>query len=480
MVIVPGFRSHIFFLNFVDEDDNMVIGNYVSEGKKLYLDVFSQHQPIPYLMSSAIQQTISPENIFMNVKRHREFVILWSLVWIFILTYRFGWPVYGASLVIELAKINFLGNLFLAESLVVYPLLYVMSYLLLTKKYLVNYELWFVIGLIGFMGFTLAPLWPLLAALIIWIYAHTDRKKSFLIISVLIALIFVSLLSLYSGVGDYWRQVVVINYQYYLPLTSELGVGESLLKAFTAPIFVLINGHSTPLLLLLKILSVGFILELFFLIKSKHYVRSCILFAALGLSSLRYIDPSQTLYGAFHMLPWFSLLVLFNFTQIHVRTIRIIIIFCVVVAATMLARVSLWDQRDPATDYYVHYSPHEDVSQAVTILSQDSPQTIWVEPVSYWPYWHTFAKPYSSMIFYYGWMDQVPLLKDSLTTKLQAGLPTIIIIDDQGLGIGSYIQQYQPLSRDGKPTSLYLRQDKFKDISDAAKAKLSYYRFEIN
>jgi len=140
LLVAPGFRSHIFFLNFVDEDDNIVIGNLAGEGKKLYTDVYTQHQPIMFYLSAGIEKVVKPDNILMTVKRHREFMIVWSFLWIFILIYRFGLPLFFASAVIELMKINLLGNLFLAESFVVYPLIYLISYLVYKNQKKIDWE----------------------------------------------------------------------------------------------------------------------------------------------------------------------------------------------------------------------------------------------------------------------------------------------------------------------------------------------------
>ena len=476
---IPSFRNHIFYLSFVDEEDNIVIGNYVSEGKKLYQDVFSQHQPTLFLLSAGWQKIVDPDNMRMVVKRHRELMIIWSIIWIFILTSRFGWPLFFAGTVLELTKIDFLGNLFLAESFVVYPLIYLVAYVLESSHRPVNVEMFFVICLIWFVWFSLAPVWPLLGAILLWLIYETKQKKLVLSLILLIGLSFVVIMSGYIGIRQYWTDAIFINYKHYIPLTTRIGLLPSLLKAFLAPIFALWSSGGA-LLNVIKVLSLGFIIQIFWLIKDKLYGKAIMFIAILGLSNLRYIDPSTTLYGAFHMLPWFGLLIFFNILEITKHKLNIVLITVIFIVTLGVAKHSLWDRRDISTDYYVHFSPLEDIRKAVEIIASEGGHTIWVEPVQYWPHWRTGAGQFTTMVNYYGWMNQTPPLKQELKGALSSSLPTIVWAENTRLGIGDYLSQYTSIYRDDKATSLYLRSDKIPSLSPKQRQDLSYYRFEIN
>jgi hypothetical protein len=101
LLTLSFYRSHIFAIHFVDEDDNIVIGNYVREGRTLYSEVFSQHQPSMFVISAGIQNAFSVDNFLMVIKRHREFMIAWSILWVLILTARFGWPLLMTTTIID-------------------------------------------------------------------------------------------------------------------------------------------------------------------------------------------------------------------------------------------------------------------------------------------------------------------------------------------------------------------------------------------
>src|SRR5258708_38435404 len=124
ILVALFYRYHIFNHHFVDEEDNLVLGYYLTSGEKLYQDVFSHHQPFAYILSTAIQKKTQPTSVFLLIKRHREFMIFWSLIWGIFLLIRFRTLFIPILLIYELAKIYLFGNLFLADGLVVYPLLY--------------------------------------------------------------------------------------------------------------------------------------------------------------------------------------------------------------------------------------------------------------------------------------------------------------------------------------------------------------------
>jgi hypothetical protein len=479
LATIPSFRNHIFYLSFVDEEDNIVIGNYVSEGKKLYQDVFSQHQPTLFLLSAGWQKIIDPDNIRVVVKRHREFMIVWSIVWVFFLTARFGLPLFLVGTVLELTKIDFLGSLFLAESIVLYPLIYIVAYVAENRPRPVNTEIFFVISLIWFVWFSLAPVWPLLGAILLFMIYESKQKKLVLSLILLIGLSFVVIMSGYIGIRQYWTDTIFINYKYYIPLTTRIGLLPSLLKAFLAPIYALWSSGGA-LLSVIKVLSLGFIIQIFWLIKNKLYGKAILFIAILGLSNLRYIDPSTTLYGAFHMLPWFGLLIFFNILEITKHKINIVLITMIFIVTLGVAKHSLWDKRDINADYYINFSPLEDIRKAVEIIASEGGHTVWLEPVQYWPHWRTGVGQYTTMVNYYGWMDQTPPLKQELDNALSSSLPTIVWAENSKLGIGDHLSQYTSIYRDGKAIHLYLRSDKISSLSPKQRQDLSYYRFEIN
>src|SRR3989344_1765887 len=81
------YENKVFYIHFVDEEDNLVLGKYLTRGEKLYSDLFSHHQPLAYIISAGIQKTTDPNSIALLIKRHREFLIVWSAIWLLLLTW---------------------------------------------------------------------------------------------------------------------------------------------------------------------------------------------------------------------------------------------------------------------------------------------------------------------------------------------------------------------------------------------------------
>ena len=156
-------QSRLFSIHFVDEDENMVAGYYMAKGEKLYSDIFSHKQPMPAIFSALINKIFKPKSLFLFIKRHREAVFFHSVFWWLIFLFEFGFSGLIFSIMTEITKRFLLGDLFLAESLVVFPLVYVLG--CLWKKQskkplsgtLRKYLFLFSLVLIPFELFTLIP-----------------------------------------------------------------------------------------------------------------------------------------------------------------------------------------------------------------------------------------------------------------------------------------------------------------------------------
>ena len=112
--------------HFVDEDDHLVSGYYMNKGVSLYKGLSSIHQPVVYIVSSLAQKIAKPQTIYHLLKTGREAVFIYALIWSIFLAIRYRWPFIFFSVFFELTKYFILGNLLLAESLVVYPLIFIL------------------------------------------------------------------------------------------------------------------------------------------------------------------------------------------------------------------------------------------------------------------------------------------------------------------------------------------------------------------
>lgn len=112
LFLLRGYEDKIYSISFVDEEDNIAIGKYLLKGEKLYSEIYTNHQPTAYILSSLVQFVSRPPNILMVIKRHREFVIFWSFAWSAYLLWTFGFYTLFFIIPYELTKFLLFGNLF--------------------------------------------------------------------------------------------------------------------------------------------------------------------------------------------------------------------------------------------------------------------------------------------------------------------------------------------------------------------------------
>jgi len=440
------YENKISYIHFVDEEENMVTGHYLLQGDKMYQDVFSQHQPIPAILSATIQKVTNPNSLFLLVKRHREFIIIWSFVWSLLLVFRFGFWIAGFVFSYELTKIFLLGNLFLAESLVVYPVTYLIS--LVICKFRDNpssIELFFVGLILMLLLFTFSPIWPLL---------------------ILLFICFVVKFKIYD-----WKKIGLVGsvFSFFLPFLP--------------------SSPDTVINQVIKVFSLCFIVfSVFFLTKKKKIFFLVFLF--LGLANIRFSQPGLDYYRGFHLIVWYSLLLFFVFWSIKYldrlaknKVIRIglavlgcgLVVFCLIVV-----KPELFMKRNLVNDYYINYSGQFDLGEAVRILKGPG-DTLFVAPDQMLIYWQSGIQKSSKYIFYYPFMDKVLSVQNDMAKMFENNPPTFIYCQKSLFNnLSQYLSDYLLLTRDGRSVDLYIHKDKLENISGQQLKDLKYYQFFIS
>ena len=105
-----------------DDCFNYLGGYFIANGKHIYSDFFFNHQPIPAFLSYFVQTLTNPINIFDLVLRHRQFLMLFGLLFNVLLIIRFRLPAFLFVIIFELSKFYVFGDRFLAEGIIVYPI----------------------------------------------------------------------------------------------------------------------------------------------------------------------------------------------------------------------------------------------------------------------------------------------------------------------------------------------------------------------
>lgn len=484
------FRQQSLSFHFVDEEDNFVVGNYLLKGEKLYVDIFSHHQPLSYFFSAFIQKATGPNSIFLLVKRHREAIIGWSAIWSFFLVFRFGMPAFFTVVIYELSKIYLLGNLFLVESLVVYPLMYLVGLVLVKRRNnLRNYELFFAGICFSMLAFLLATLWPLLLVLLFTFFyiSHEKRRGRFLFLG---ACLLTALVLLSIPIRDYFYDTVYINQKYYIPHAAGYAGGGFTVKSFFTPVLSLfLTGNVTATLVMIRCVSLLLLFNLFLLIIKKKYYHLLLIFFLLGLANIRYIAPGSQEYAGFHLLPWFGLLLFItsltsfklirNREERFLKIITISLLLLVLAVSVKYGRERLFVKRDINKDCYVNYSQQFSFGEAVKIMKKPN-EKMFVAPDEMLIYWQADIDHAARFTYYYSWMTTVPELKSGVDDMFFNNPPTFWYFKNykNELGLADNLSNYHRMKKDGADTDLYILFKKKEDLTKEQRDRLSFYGFE--
>ena len=228
-----------------DDCFNYVAAYFILHGKELYSEIYFNHQFLIVHMSVVVQYLAHPENIYELVLRHRQFLLLFSFLFNFLLIKRFFLPGIFFVLFYEFNKFYIFGDRFLAESFVVYPLVYMIGLIWnkMHKKHLSLFDYIFSAGGTCFVIFmrepyTLSVLF--LFAAILFGRPFSKAKRIGLSFFVILTTLIIFSLPL----KDYILSLVVHARNIAIMENAQndiLGLG--LLKIFFYPVFLLFGGE---------------------------------------------------------------------------------------------------------------------------------------------------------------------------------------------------------------------------------------------
>lgn len=483
----------IFSFGFTDEGDNISIGKYLLEGKALYKEIFSQHQPLAYFLSAFIQKIAQPPNILMVVKRHRQTVMAFSYLWIFFLSFRFGFWILIPLAIFELTKYYLLGHLFLAESLVVYPLIYLflLNWEVSNKKFLSLLDCFLASLSAFFIIFTLLPLAPLSFLLLFHLIVRFRFKKGMVFA---LSLPFLSLsLSLFSflPIKFYFENTIWANIFYYIPLSNKIAfqIDEPQIVALTKMFFYPLTSFfnlQNPYFRILSLISLVFIFSSFFLLR-KFQGSKLVFFSifVLTLANLRPPVGTGIFYHAFHSLSYLGLLVVISFTLFKkiINRVEGRVKTFLLLPTLLLLGIFLFDKNlfyrekiSPKEQGYIQFSRIFDYSVGVKTLAAPG-DTLAVVPYEELLYWYADIEPATRFLFYYSWVYDVPKFKKEIDQSLAKNPPTFIYWVTERLYKFVNEEDYLNLPRDATHSALFIHKKKIPKISEQQWKTLEYYRF---
>lgn len=464
-----------------DDCFNYVAAYFMLHDKTLYSEIYFNHQVVIAHMSAAVQYLTNPENIYELVLRHRQLLLIFGFLFNLLLIKRFFFAGIFFVLFYEFNKFYIFGDRFLAESFVVYPLVYMVG--LVWNKFhkrelsLFDYTLsgvgtWFVI----FMRepYTFVALF--LFALILFEKPLSKEKRIGL--ACFIVLTTVVLLAL--PLKDYVFNLVVQSRSIAVGEISQnnlLGIG--LLKIFFYPVSLLFGGEWNIFRQLLIGLSFVFLFWSGYLgFAKKQFFSIVIIFFSLALANIRVVDPGSIFYEAFHMIPWYGMFVFLTFLIIQEvyryqkklalgSLVFLIGLFCYLI---FQPGHFIHEKIDPHKDFITNYGKELQIGEVIRVLSNSS-DTLFLDGFDDLIYWQAKLISEYRYSWYTSGMPFIDVYSNARTEMFQKNPPDFYYGScpkdtAPWHHMPSFVRNdYVQLTSSSKPTCVYVHKNKIKEIS---------------
>ena len=478
------YRDRIGAFGCFDDCFNIVGGYFLLHGKHLFSQIFFNHMPSMAFLSAAIQHATKPDTIYTLIYQHRMFLIYFSIAADVLLTLRFGLAGFGFALLYESTKGFIFGDRFLAEAIIVYPIVYLWGLVweLLRKKRVSPFEVWIATNLTWFVVFSREPYIPLVLVLfgtILWHFRRTVWAWWGMGLFFLQSLVTV----LYFGVGDFLFNVVTIN-RLSVSSESKLAAAQNggLWSVMLYPIQLFVEGnwnlfHQIEAVLILLLTGLGIIL----VIRTKRYWAAALFVLVLTLSNVRSVLPGSVYYGAFHHIEWYGIviftvcaLIIEVWRHSHIRLIAVAegsIFLGICVYALISPQSYIHEHVDRQTEFTTNYSQYYVIGEVVKRLSgpRDSLFLDGTDDLIYWQANRYSDYPYS---WYTSLMPFYPVYTKARTVMLKNDPPVFFYAfcygkDNEKTSFPTeYESLYIRLVQNGVPSCLYIRKDKIPQISE--------------
>ncbi len=465
-----------------DDCFNFVGGYFLLNGKEIYSDFFFNHQPLPAFVSMIIQNITNPANIFELILRHRQFLMLFNLIIGALLIIRFRLPALFFIILFEISKFYLYGDRFLAEGLIVYPVVYLFGLAItkLTNAKIYPIDLFLAALLSWYIIFSREPYAPLglFLYLVIFIGKFDRVKKISIAIFAILTLLTFGLFSF--NIKDYFFNLVTFNIQTVLPYDVKADMwGHRFIQSFFYPIYIFFYGSKSFFGQFLAALNIFFFVFLGKLIYEKKLKVAALIFVSLGLANLRVVIPGTVFYEAFHLLIWFALFV-FTVSYFGIKNLKLPLkIACMF----LFIGLSLWFTTSKNYFAQEKISTHEEfvtnlghilqMGEVVRTLSSKN-DTLFLDRSEDLIYWQAKLPTAYKYSWYTSQMNHYDLYKDARINMFKNNPPTFYKeygscpkkADPSDTLPAFARNSYVRLLNNGKQSCIFVHNDKIKDITE--------------
>lgn len=412
LFIFRAYYQRIGAFGCFDDCFNIVAGYFITKGKILYSEIFFNHQPLMAYISAILQNLFAPDTLYKLIFYHRAFVLFFSLIIDIILIFRFRWIGVGFVLLYESTKFYVFGDRFLAESLIVYPLVYLvsLSWYKLKKKDVFPIEYFIVAIFSWFVIFMREPFIPLVLVLSFVIVFNNPLSRVKLAAILLFVLLSIATLGILPF-RDFFFNVVTVNSQ--VEVKPEALTVINLLRMLAYPFDIFVSGENTLFRQILIGIDIIFVIAIFLTLKRGQIKAVLFILAILGLANIRAVPPGSVFYEAFHMTPWYgmfimvTLLLLSDITNLQKRLAKLLILTLAIqfIYSVFSPQSFLREKINKDEEFTINYGHYFVQGEVIRTLA-DKEDSLFVDgfdelihwtanlPSSY-PYsWYTSVMPY--------------------------------------------------------------------------------------
>lgn len=418
---------------FFDEENNIVAGYLITTGRRLYSDIFMNHNPLPLYMSAAIQKIVPVQTLFELVKVHRLFMILFGIGANILLYVRFRSKALMFICVYEFMRYYVSGQMFLAEGMIAYMFAYIVLLIISTLTSHKKIQKWDIVitsFCFTFIILSREPYIPVALFLYSIVFLLASSKKQF-ILSALLALGITAAVMIQFDLSEFYKQVFLLNREM---ARNEFKVqdGMQMFSGLTQLYQYVQVGlrFDKPLYILLALVNILLLFLSVNVLKRTSRMNQIVIlttgFVVLFLAGVRNFGAGVEWFGMYRSIPYISIL-LAMVSALASNRISLLVIIVTFLIAFLHPRSHVIEKRVNAEEYYINYSQTNQVGAVITALCKDYPKpcTLHIDDIYVYPYWITKKPPSYKYAFYYG-VNQIYLdYKAIRERELLKSAPTI-------------------------------------------------------
>ena len=486
-------RNHSQSFYFQDETEHVTLGWMLQRfDKDLYIDISSNHQPLPILVGAAFSKVIKFNSLFQLIERTRLLMFAFGMLGSLFLSIRFKWSGLLSSILLQSVIYYYFGWHVLAESLVV-PMIQFMMLSLWSLYHTKKVTKWIFIFDAVVMGlsswwiiFSLLALWPfvLVVNLIYALLLFKKHQLKLFTISSSMVLLLTGIMFYFISPIAWWGETIFNPVKYFIPYLPYL----DLVKRLEILFYPLLNAIKFTHFVGRWFLVLSLALSIHVAFKRKILL-PLVAWCLLVLLNLRVYIPTQLFFTGFHLLPLMAgsatVTSIFLLKLIKIKSISKLGIG--IVFLLLLINNNGWwaEVKDKQNESDIQYGTFQSLAHAINSIKENDDQLFSA------PNGHGYLNMMTDLsiagrqLFHLPWAYRSPKLRAEFEELMKNNPPTFIYFHADKDGYSHQLsaivkKDYSEIKRtNGDHTNLFIRKDRIFLISKLQLNQLEHYQYQL-